>query len=63
MVEDAGAEGRIILNIILTCLKPSGSFACHQVILKKKLYVLPTQCIYVLCVVLGTNTSYSTIQH
>jgi len=32
MVEDAGAEGRIILKIILTRLKPSGSFTYHQVI-------------------------------
>jgi hypothetical protein len=28
-----------------------------------KFYVLPTQCIYVFCVDLRTNTDYFTVQH
>jgi hypothetical protein len=30
---------------------------------RKKLYVLPTQCIYVFCVDLRTNSDYFPIQH
>ena len=29
----------------------------------QKFYVLPTQCIYVICVDLRTNSDYSPIQH
>jgi hypothetical protein len=28
-----------------------------------KLYILPTQCIYVFCVDLRTNSDYFTVQH
>ena len=43
-------------------LKPSGQYIYHQLNIKK-FYILPTQCIYVFCVDLRTNSDYFPIQH
>jgi len=43
-------------------LKPSGHYMYHQFNVHK-LYVLPTQCIYVFCVDLRTNNDYFPIRH
>ena len=43
-------------------LQPSGRYMCHQFNIQQ-LYVLPTQCIYVFCVDLRTNSDYFPIQH
>jgi hypothetical protein len=43
-------------------LKPGGYFTYHQVNIHK-FYVLPTQCIYVFCMDLRTNSDYFPIQH
>jgi len=47
---------------ILTVLKTSGHYMCHQFNIHK-FYVLPTQCIYVFWVDLRTNSHYFPIQH
>jgi hypothetical protein len=49
-------------KIFLNTLKPNGYYVYHQFNIHK-LYVLPTQCIYVFCVDLRTNSDYFTIQH
>jgi len=43
-------------------LKSSGHYTCHQFNIQQ-FYVLPTQCIYVFCVDLRTNSHYFPIQH
>jgi len=43
-------------------LKPSGRYMYHQFNIHK-FYVLPTQCIYVFCVDLRTNSDFFPIQH
>jgi len=43
-------------------LKPSGYYMYHQFNIQQ-FYVLPTQCIYVFCVELRTNSDYFPIQH
>jgi len=43
-------------------LKPSGHYMYRQINIQQ-FYVLPTQCIYVFCVDLRTNSDYFTIQH
>ena len=43
-------------------LKPSGHYMYHQFNISQ-VYVLPTQCIYVFCVDLRTNSDYFTVQH
>jgi len=43
-------------------LKPSGHYMYHSFNIKK-IYVLPTQCIYVFCTDLRTNSDYFPIQH
>jgi hypothetical protein len=43
-------------------LKPSGHYMYHQFNIQQ-LHVLPTQCIYVFCVDLRTNSDYFPIQH
>jgi len=43
-------------------LKPSGHYMYHQFNIQQ-FYVLPTQCIYVFCVDLRTNSHYFPIQH
>ena len=42
--------------------EPSGYYVYHQ-FNTQKFYVLPTQCIYVFCVDLRTNSDYFPIQH
>jgi hypothetical protein len=42
-------------------LKPSGHYMYHQFNIQQ-FYVLPTQCIYVFCVDLRTNSDYFSIQ-
>jgi hypothetical protein len=48
--------------IYITSLKPSGQYIYHQLNIQQ-LYILPTQCIYVFCVVLRTTSDYFPIQH
>ena len=43
-------------------LKPSGHYIYHQFNIQQ-LYILPTQCIYVFCVDLRTNSDYFPIPH
>ena len=43
-------------------LKPSGYYMYRQYNIQQ-FYVLPTQCIYVFCVDLRTNSYYFPIQH
>ena len=43
-------------------LNPSGHYMYHQFNIQQ-FYVLPTQCIYVFCVYLRTNSYYFPIQH
>jgi len=43
-------------------LKPSGHYMYRQFHIQR-LYVLPTQCIYVFCVDLRTNSDYFPMQH
>ena len=43
-------------------LKRSGHYMYHQFDIQQ-FYVLPTQCIYVFCVDLRTNSDYFTVQH
>ena len=45
-----------------TSLKPSGNYMHHHFNIEQ-FYVLPTQCIYVFCVDLRTNSDYFPIQH
>jgi len=47
---------------IQTTLMPSGHYMYHQFNIQQFL-VLPTQCIYVFCVDLRTNSDYFPIQH
>ena len=49
---------RLLLNIS----NPSGHYMYHQFNIQQ-FYVLPTQCIYVFCVDLRTNSDYFTVQH
>ena len=46
----------------ITGLQPSGHFIYRQ-FNPKKFFVQPTQCIYVFCVDLRTNSDYFPIQH
>jgi len=50
------------LYIIQILLKSSGHYMYQQFNIHK-FYVLPTQCVYVFCVDLRTNSDYFTIQH
>jgi hypothetical protein len=45
-----------------THLKHSGYYTYHQINIQQ-FYVLPTQCIYVFCVDLTTNSDYFKIEH
>ena len=53
-------EGKYLFYI--NFLKPTGYVIHHQFNIQQ-LYVLPTQCIYVFCVDLRTNSDYFPIQH
>jgi hypothetical protein len=48
---------------IINLLKLSGYYIYIIRFNFKKFYVLPTQCIYVFCVDLRTNSDYFTVQH
>jgi len=41
---------------------PDGHYMYHQFNIKQ-VHVLPTQCVYVFCVDLKTNSDYFTVQH
>jgi hypothetical protein len=43
-------------------LEPSGYYMYHQFNIHK-FYFLPTQCIYVFCMDLRTNSDYFSVQH
>ena len=65
-LEDAGNEAPISLSP----LKPSGHYMYRTVVTIcttrfniQQFYVLPTQCIYVFCFDLRTNSHYFPIQH
>jgi hypothetical protein len=45
-----------------SALRPSGHLVYRQLNINQ-FYVLPTQCIYVFCVDLRTNSDYFTVQH
>jgi hypothetical protein len=47
---------------LVSPLKPSGYYMYHQFNIQQ-FYVPPTQCIYVFCVDLRTNSDYFPIQH
>jgi len=47
---------------LINSLKPSGHSMYHQFNIQQ-FYVLPTQCIFVFCVDLRTNSGYFPIQH
>jgi len=49
-------------NSKITHIKPGGYYMYHQFNIHH-FYVQPTQCIYVFCVDLGTNSDYFPIQH
>jgi len=52
-----------ILNVESECpLNPTGHYMYHQFNIQQ-FYVLPTQCIFVFCVDLRTNSDYFPIQH
>jgi len=49
-------------HCVANSLQPSGHYMYHQFNIQQ-FYVLPTQCIYVFCVDLRTNSDYFPIQH
>jgi hypothetical protein len=57
-VAAAAAKGKYSVH-----LEPSGHYMFRQGFNIHKFYVLPTQCIYVFCVDLRTNSDYFPIQH
>ena len=56
------AQGDFSLLIGRLPGKPSGHYRYHQFKINQ-FYVLPTQCIYVFCVDLRTNSDYFTVEH
>jgi len=50
------------LKQIFNPSKPSGHYMYHQIYIRQ-FYILSTQCIYVFCVDLKTNSNYFSIQH
>jgi hypothetical protein len=49
-------------DVYINRLKPSGYYK-YRLFNIHEFYVLPTQCIYVFCVDLRTNSDYFTVQH
>jgi len=49
-------------NLIFNPSQPSGHYMYHQFNIQL-FYVSPTQCVYVFCVDLRTNSDYFTVQH
>ena len=56
------APTQVTASGTLNPLKPSGHYMYHQAFNIQKFYVLPTNCIYVFCVDLRTNSDYFPIQ-
>jgi len=56
------AESTLSVTSVLNPLKPSSHYMYRQFDIQQ-FYVLPTQCIYVFCVDLRTNSDYFTVQH
>jgi hypothetical protein len=50
-------------GVLLNRLNPSGYYICTTMFNIQQFDVLPTQCIYVFCVDLRTNSDYFTVQH
>ena len=50
------------VDMVINISKPTGHVMFHKFNIQQ-LYVLPTQCIYVFCVDLRTNSDYFPIQH
>jgi len=61
VVKGARAWSRA-LRLVQNPIKPSGHYMYHQFNIQQ-FYVLPTQCIYVFCVDLRTNSDNFPIQH
>jgi hypothetical protein len=61
--ERAKTDVKVNRPIALNPLKSGRNFIYCQVSDSHKFYVLPTQCIYVFCVDLRTNSDYFTVQH
>jgi hypothetical protein len=55
-------KARIKRQVLFISLQPSGHYMYHQFNIQQ-FYVLPTECIYVFCVNLRTNSHYFPIQH
>ena len=55
-------EGFYGYQLNISPLKPSGHYMYHHFNIQQ-FYVLPTQCIYVFCVDLRTNSDYFPKQH
>jgi len=53
---------KVIIIYQLNTLKSCGHYKYHQFNINK-FYVLPTQCVYVFCVDLRTNSDYFIVQH
>jgi len=51
-----------LYQALINPLKPSGHYTHHQ-FNTQQFYILPTQCIYVFCMDLRTNSDYFPIQH
>jgi hypothetical protein len=51
-----------IMCIYTNALKSSGHYMYHQFNIQQ-FHVLPTQCIYIYCVDLRTNSDYFPVQH
>ena len=54
--------GLSLMNSTVNRSQPSGHYIYRQFNIQQ-FYVLPTQCIYVFCVDLRTNSDYFTVQH
>jgi hypothetical protein len=49
-------------HVVINLLKPTGYVMHHQFNIQE-LYALPTQCIYVFCIYLRTNSDVCHLQH
>ena len=52
----------LLFFCLCNLVQPSGHYMYRQFNIEQ-FYVLPTQCIYVFCVDLKTNSDYFTVQH
>ena len=58
----SSCNGSPVRALLINTLQRSGHYIYHQFNIQQ-FYVLPTQCIYVFCVDLRTNSDYFPIQH